>query len=146
MSAASTSRPTRWAGRAASSDTSMPRSRYHAVSGAASSWYRRSRSLITGSTSSERPPEAPRSRQRSTAILDRCTAELCDHVTGGHDAAERLYRAEREQLFLVSLGNQGHWFRYHWMLRDVLRREARQTARAAVSGEGCPPGRYSCGE
>jgi LuxR family maltose regulon positive regulatory protein len=74
-----------------------------------------------------REPPAVRTFLRRTAILERYTAELCDHVTGGHDAARLLYRAARDDLFLVALDNHGTWFRYHRLLRDILLRELAAT-------------------
>ncbi|MGI5240950.1 LuxR C-terminal-related transcriptional regulator [Dactylosporangium sp. CA-139066] len=74
-----------------------------------------------------REPAAVRTFLRRTAILNRYCAELCDQVTGGHDAAEILRRAERDHLFLVALDSHGTWFRYHRLLRDILLGELRAT-------------------
>ncbi|HTJ34669.1 MAG TPA: LuxR C-terminal-related transcriptional regulator [Dactylosporangium sp.] len=64
---------------------------------------------------------------RRASVLDRLCAELCAHVTGAADALARLRRAEHDQLFLISLDNRGHWFRFHHLIRDVLRHELDQT-------------------
>jgi LuxR family maltose regulon positive regulatory protein len=56
-----------------------------------------------------------------TAILDRFTAELCDAVTAGRDAAEIIDVLERENLFLVALDESRQWFRYHHLFAQALR-------------------------
>src|SRR3954453_7272134 len=50
-------------------------------------------------------------------------APLCEAVTGDVGARERLAEAFRTNLFMVALDDRGHWFRYHHLLRDLLRRE-----------------------
>ena len=58
-----------------------------------------------------------------TSILERMCAPLCDAVTGGENGATLLVEAYRSNLFLVSLDDQGHWYRYHHLFRDLLLRE-----------------------
>jgi LuxR family maltose regulon positive regulatory protein len=60
---------------------------------------------------------------RHTAILDTLTAELCDAVRGARDAGTRLEQLERDGRFLIPLDRHGMSFRYHRLVRDVLRRE-----------------------
>jgi LuxR family maltose regulon positive regulatory protein len=48
-----------------------------------------------------------------TSILERMTAGLCDAVTGQENGHVMLSRLERENLFIVSLDDQGQWYRYH---------------------------------
>lgn len=69
-----------------------------------------------------------------TAILDRLSAPLCDAVlgVGNGDAAIPTSRfildyLRESNLFLVPLDDEGGWFRYHHLFRDVLRHRLRQT-------------------
>lgn len=56
------------------------------------------------------------------SILERFTAELCEQVCemppGG--GAEFLNRLKAENLFLLSLDNQGVWFCFHQLFRQLL--------------------------
>jgi LuxR family maltose regulon positive regulatory protein len=56
-----------------------------------------------------------------TSILERLTGELCDVVTNRDDGQEVLETLERENLFVVALGDERSWYRYHHLFADVLR-------------------------
>ena len=58
-----------------------------------------------------------------TSILERMCAPLCGAVTDQPDSAALLAEAFRSNLFVVALDDRGYWFRYHHLLRDLLRRE-----------------------
>lgn len=58
-----------------------------------------------------------------TSVLDRMSGPLCDVVTGGRGSAAILERLERVTLMLVPLDHHREWYRYHHLLRDVLRQE-----------------------
>jgi ATP/maltotriose-dependent transcriptional regulator MalT len=58
-----------------------------------------------------------------TSILERMCAPLCEAVTDSADATFLLSEAFRSNLFVVALDDRGRWFRYHHLLRDLLRRE-----------------------
>jgi ATP/maltotriose-dependent transcriptional regulator MalT len=62
-----------------------------------------------------------------TAVLERLSASLCDHLTGRADSAETLERLERRNLFLVPLDSTRSWYRYHRLFRELLRHELRLT-------------------
>lgn len=61
-----------------------------------------------------------------TAALGRFSADLAEAVTGMPDAGDIARDLVRRHLFTVTLDAGGEWFRYHHLLRDVLRRRARQ--------------------
>ena len=61
------------------------------------------------------------------ALVDNLHPDLCDALTGSHDAAERLARLARETPILTA-SEDSEWLRMHAIARDVLR------ARAAASG------------
>jgi LuxR family transcriptional regulator, maltose regulon positive regulatory protein len=70
----------------------------------------------------EQPAEV-RSLLLRTSVLDRMTGPLCDAVTGFDESQATLERLERSQQFLVPLDSTRHWYRYHTLFADVLRRE-----------------------
>jgi ATP/maltotriose-dependent transcriptional regulator MalT len=57
---------------------------------------------------------------RRTAILDRFTPSLCDAVVGSSNSAGIIDFLERENLFLLALGDDRQWYRYHRLFRQVL--------------------------
>ena len=68
-------------------------------------------------------PEPLREFLLRTSVLERFCASLCDAVTGTSDGETRLDEIRRSNLFLVSLDNRGHWYRYHHLFRDLLRQQ-----------------------
>ncbi len=60
-----------------------------------------------------------------TAILDRFCAGLCRAILeNGAEDAERFIRwLEASNLFVISLDNQGIWFRYHYLFQEFLKNE-----------------------
>ena len=62
-----------------------------------------------------------------TSVLERMCAPLCEAVVGP-DAGRLLGEAFRSNLFIVGLDDRGHWFRYHHLLRDLLRSELSRAA------------------
>ncbi|MGY1642615.1 LuxR C-terminal-related transcriptional regulator [Geodermatophilus sp. SYSU D00703] len=58
-----------------------------------------------------------------TSVLPRLCAPLADAVTGRDDAARLLDEIQRANLFLSPLDDEGRWFRYHQLFRDLLRYE-----------------------
>ena len=68
-------------------------------------------------------PDQVRSLLLRTSVLDRLTGPLCDAVTGNDGSQATLEKLERSQQFLVPLDSTRHWYRYHTLFADVLRRE-----------------------
>src|SRR5580693_1256745 len=62
-----------------------------------------------------------------TSILDELTAEACTAVTGRQDAAALLRGMEAANLFVVALDDERTSYRYHHLVRDVLRAELHAT-------------------
>jgi LuxR family maltose regulon positive regulatory protein len=56
-----------------------------------------------------------------TAILDRLTGPLCDALTGQDDGQVTLDSMERSNLFIVPLGEERRWYRYHHLFAELLR-------------------------
>jgi LuxR family transcriptional regulator, maltose regulon positive regulatory protein len=63
-----------------------------------------------------------------TAVLERFNASLCDAVLGQQSAGAKslLPHLIRSDLFLISLDEQGTWYRYHHLFRDLLQRRLAQ--------------------
>ena len=61
-----------------------------------------------------------------TSILDRMSGPICDAVIGGTGSARMLDELERHNLLVVPLDRRGEWYRYHHLLRDLLRAELRR--------------------
>ena len=59
----------------------------------------------------------------SISILDRFSASLCDHVVGTTASATLLHDLSRTNLFVVPLGDEGVWFRFHHLFAAVARSE-----------------------
>ncbi len=58
-----------------------------------------------------------------TAILERFCAELCDYVVFDENPGSSqpvLELLEQENMFLVPLDNQRHWYRYHHLFSEML--------------------------
>ena len=71
----------------------------------------------------QQPPEVVRF-MLDTSILGLLTADACAAVTGRQDAAVLLRGVDAANLFLVAL-DEGTTFRYHHLVRKVLRAELR---------------------
>lgn len=59
-----------------------------------------------------------------TCILDYLSPPLCDAVRAKQDSREQIDELERRNLFLISLDNDHHWYRYHHIFRDVLNEQS----------------------
>jgi LuxR family maltose regulon positive regulatory protein len=62
-----------------------------------------------------------------TSILQRMSASLCEAITGMKNSGRLLRELERSNLFIVSLDEQGEWYRYHKLFSEFLRYELRST-------------------
>ena len=55
-----------------------------------------------------------------TSVLGVFDAAMCDSVLGRTGSAERLRALERENGFLIALGANREWYRYHHLFRELL--------------------------
>jgi LuxR family maltose regulon positive regulatory protein len=74
-----------------------------------------------------RQPEHVQQFLLQTSILVNMTGELCDAVTWRKDSQATLESMERLNLFLVPLDDERHWYRYHALFADLLRRRLEST-------------------
>jgi len=72
----------------------------------------------------QQPPEVVRF-MLDTSVLSELTPAASAAVTGGLDAAALLRRIDAANLFLVAIDNERTAFRYHRLVRQVLRAELR---------------------
>jgi LuxR family transcriptional regulator, maltose regulon positive regulatory protein len=77
----------------------------------------------------QQPPEVVQF-MLDTSILGELTADACAAITGGADAAALLRRIDADNLFTVALDDGRTSFRYHHLVRQVLRAELRARDRA----------------
>jgi LuxR family maltose regulon positive regulatory protein len=69
----------------------------------------------------DRQPEEMRDFMTAIAVADSFDAELCDLLTGRNDSGERLEELAASTHFLVAVDDDGLTYRYHHLLREVLR-------------------------
>jgi LuxR family maltose regulon positive regulatory protein len=55
-----------------------------------------------------------------TSVLRTMAGPVCDAVTGREDSAKLLRELARSNLFVVSLDEQGEWYRYHHLFSELL--------------------------
>jgi LuxR family transcriptional regulator, maltose regulon positive regulatory protein len=77
----------------------------------------------------QQPPEVARF-MLDTSILEELTADACAAVTGRQDTAALLHSIDAASLFLIALDDERTAFRYHHLVRQVLRAELRARDRA----------------
>ena len=66
------------------------------------------------------PPEVVSFLTR-TAVLDRMCGPLCDAILGSSGSADLLESLERSNLLLIPLDRRRQWYRYHHLVRELLR-------------------------
>jgi LuxR family transcriptional regulator, maltose regulon positive regulatory protein len=62
-----------------------------------------------------------------TSVLRTMTGPLCDAVTGGEGSGRLLRELAHSNLFVVSLDEQGEWYRYHHLFSELLLFELRSS-------------------
>ncbi|MAT52627.1 MAG: hypothetical protein CMK32_15720 [Porticoccaceae bacterium] len=68
-------------------------------------------------------PETIRDFLLKTALLDRFSAGLCDHMLDIRQSRQIIDLISAEGLFLVGLDNERIWYRYHPLFREFLNRQ-----------------------
>ena len=64
---------------------------------------------------------------RRTSLLEKMCGSLCDSMLEWDQSFAELEALKQQNLFLVSLDENGIWCRYHHLVRDLLRRELLET-------------------
>lgn len=70
-------------------------------------------------------PESTVEFMERTSILARMNPELCTVLTGRPDARAQIDALDRQSLFVFSLDEKRHWYRYHHLFADFLQRRLR---------------------
>jgi len=78
----------------------------------------------------QQPPELVRFMLDTSILVGALTADACAAVTQRQDAAALLHGIDAAHLFLVALDDERTSFRYHRLVRNVLRAELRARDRA----------------
>ena len=78
----------------------------------------------------QQPPEMAQFMLDTSILAGVLTADACAAVTGRQDAAALLRGIDAAHLFLVALDEERTSFRYHHLVRQVLRVELRARDRA----------------
>jgi LuxR family transcriptional regulator, maltose regulon positive regulatory protein len=73
----------------------------------------------------QQPPELVQFMLDTSILAGVLTADVCAAVTGRQDAATLLHAIETAHLFLVAVDDERTGFRYHQLVRRVLRAELR---------------------
>ena len=81
-----------------------------------------------GEVLEQQPPEVA-AFMLETSVLDELTADACAAVTGRQDAAALLRRIEAANLFIVALDDDRTSYRYHHLVRELLRARLRAADR-----------------
>lgn len=76
----------------------------------------------------QRQPEDVQAFLLQTSILERLNAELCQAVTGCQNGQSMLMALIRANLFVITLDDEGQWFRYHHLFADLLNARLRQNS------------------
>jgi LuxR family transcriptional regulator, maltose regulon positive regulatory protein len=82
----------------------------------------------------ERQPDDVKDLLLRTSLLDRVNGELADLLTGRPGSERILLELEDANAFVVSLGPERAWFRYHHLFGDLLRLELRRALPEEVPG------------
>lgn len=69
-----------------------------------------------------------------TSVLGRLSADLCLAVTGEPASADLLDQMVRQELFLLPLDDEHHWFRYHHLFAKFLQRRLERELPMQIQG------------
>lgn len=75
----------------------------------------------------KRQPEDIQTFLLRTSILERLNARLCEAVSELQEGQAILTALHRANIFIISLDDEGRWFRYHRLFADLLQARLRQS-------------------
>ena len=81
------------------------------------------RVIICAQSSLTGSPVRKRHLITRTSVLDRMCGSVCDAILGQKGSAAVLEQMEARNLLVVPLGRRRECYRYHHLLRDLLRAE-----------------------
>ena len=71
---------------------------------------------------------------KHTSVLERLCGDLCDSVLETTRSGKTLEVLQHSNGFVVPLDRRGQWYRYHHLLRDLLRNELERSEPEIVTG------------
>jgi LuxR family maltose regulon positive regulatory protein len=74
----------------------------------------------------QKQPKGTKEFLLQTSILQRLCGPLCDAVTGQETSQPILEQLEGDNVFIVPLDHERHWYRYHHLFADMLRHRLQQ--------------------
>ena len=83
-----------------------------------------------------------RRRLLDVSVLERMSGPLIDEVCGTGDGAEWLDALAASNQLVISLDRTGTWFRFHHLLRDLLRNELERSAPERFTELNAAAGRW----
>ncbi|MGZ6566316.1 MAG: LuxR C-terminal-related transcriptional regulator [Solirubrobacteraceae bacterium] len=81
----------------------------------------------------QRQPEEVRDFMLRTSVVDQITPDLADALTRRADGARILELLERSNAFVSCVDEQGPWYRYHGMFRELLGSQLRHRMPEAIA-------------
>jgi LuxR family maltose regulon positive regulatory protein len=81
----------------------------------------------------QRQPDEVRDFMLRTSVVDLISPDLADALTRRADGAQILERLERSNAFVSCVDEQGHWYRYHGMFRELLGSQLRHRMPDAIA-------------
>ena len=81
----------------------------------------------------QRQPEEVRDFMLRTSVVDLINPDLADALTRRGDGARILERLERSNAFVSCVDEQGGWYRYHGMFRELLGSQLRHRMPEAIA-------------
>ena len=61
-----------------------------------------------------------------TSVLEQMSAPLCNKVLNRNDSGFVLETLDKNNMFIVPLDNERHWYRYHHLFADLLKQRLQQ--------------------
>lgn len=81
----------------------------------------------------EQQSEETRNFLLQTSILKQLSAPLCETVANQPQAALILKKLADDNIFLIPLDDQAHWYRYHALFADLLRKRLQQSGKELLA-------------
>ena len=78
-------------------------------------------------------PEKTREFLLQTSVLNPLSAPLCDFVLSRNDSQIMIENLERNNMFFIPLDTDRHWYRYHHLFSELLRRRLQMQGKVLMT-------------
>jgi LuxR family maltose regulon positive regulatory protein len=68
-----------------------------------------------------------------TSVLEQMSAPLCNQVLNRNDSGFVLETLDKNNMFIVPLDNERHWYRYHHLFADLLKQRLQQKEQRLIT-------------